>query len=180
MSRDLVRRLQRCNVDFANLRVHIIRGVHLKKKRRTTVIGAIFLLGVVFFVLVGNPIILKNKYNLGQSIKAISTKGITLNEIVPFEWNKVYTFDPYTTKQEIERIIGFQSNNISETVSEGMTQLIFVKGNRIVCDICGYSDNLGYSVSFSTNNGSYSIIKYEDNATFSVERIGNIVVLSSQ
>ena len=125
-----------------------------------------------------------NGKNIGQAIKTIANttglEAITLNEIVPFEWEAVYSFSPYTPKQEMENIIGFKSKHITETVSEGMTQLIFVMGNKVVCNICGYSDNLGYSISLWSGDEreNYARVRYEDNVIFSVERKENVVVLS--
>jgi len=150
----------------------------MKKKRLTILIIGAVLLSAIILALFGNPFILKKRYDFGQSVKSIDAESITLNELAPFEWDAVYTFAPYMPKQEMEKILGFKSNHIRETVSEGMVQLIFVKGNRVVCDIQGYSDNLGYSVFFSIREGSYSQINYEDSAVFSVERTDNLIVLT--
>jgi hypothetical protein len=145
------------------------------------IIGGGLLCALILLLLFGNPIITKKENDFGKTIKAISAKTVAFNDIVPFEWDKVYTFDPYTTEQEIEEIIGFESNDITETVSEGMTQLLFIKGNKVVCDICGYSDNLGYNVSFLFNdNAPFQMIEHEDNVFFSVERIDGILALTEE
>ena len=77
---------------------------------------------------------------------------ISLSELTPFSWDAVYTFDPYTSREEMEQALGFSSKDFRETVSEGMVQLIFVDygdsagTGKVVCSICGYDGNLGYFV----------------------------------
>ena len=115
-----------------------------------------------------------SNYRLKQSIHTISKPPVTLNEIVPFEWDIVYTFAPYTSRSEIEEIIGFKSNAIQETVSEGMVQLLFVKDNAACGSICGYSENLGYSVHFSDK------VKLTDNKQFDVDIQDDIVYLTEK
>jgi hypothetical protein len=150
------------------------------KKRRLiiiTIISAVLFVCIMFLVIFGNPIILKNRYDFGHAVKNLSTETITLNEITSFEWDIVYSFAPYTPKQEMEKIIGFKSNYITETVSEGMLQLIFVKDNKVVCNILGYSSNLGYSISLWTGAEDYCQIRYEDDISFSVEYEDNVPLL---
>lgn len=60
----------------------------------------------------------------------------------------VYTFEPYMSKEKIEHVIGFKSNLIQETVSEGMVQLLFIKGSFAVASVCGYGGNLDIALTF--------------------------------
>ncbi len=114
--------------------------------------------------------IMKNNRLLKKAVVAIAAKEVFLNEIVPFEWDCVYSFAPYAPKEEMERVIGLRSKHIKETVSEGMVQLIFIKDDEVVCSICRYSDNLGYRISFYDGAGSYSKLCFEQNAVFRVEK----------
>jgi len=154
-------------------------GVSTVKNRKIIVItGAILLACIVLMGIFGNPLMLKNRYGFGQSIKSIRAETVTLGEITPFDWDAVYTFAPYTAKQEMENVIGFKSKYITETVNEGMVQLFFVKGNKVVCDIVGYSSNLGYSISIWVGNGeSYCKIERDEDVVFLVERGGDIPIL---
>lgn len=93
---------------------------------------------------------------------------------MPFEWSTVYTFDPYVTRSEIEKIIGFKSNAIQETVNEGMVQLLFVKGSSVSGSVCGYAENLGYCIEFSGK------INFEDNTPFDVRIQDDIVYLTKR
>ena len=143
---------------------------HISKKRVIIyVLIAVLIPLTVFIALFGNPIVLKNNYNFGQSVLALEVDSIALNELTSFTWDTVYIFTPYMPRRDMEEIIGFRSRHITPTFCEGAMQLIFVRGNRVVCSIVGYRE--GFHVFFYTARGeNYSKIKYEDNAVFSVER----------
>ncbi len=145
----------------------------MKKKVWMISAMAIAILAISCYM-IGNPLITYHNYRLKQSIHTISKPTVTLNEIVPFEWDIVYTFAPYTSRSEIEEIIGFKSNAIQETVSEGMVQLLFVKDNAVCGSICGYSENLGYSVHFSDK------VELKDKKHFDVDIQDDIVYLTEK
>jgi len=132
------------------------------KKR---ILFAFFSIAVILIVgerMFGSPLVKYNNYHLKQNMQTISESEVTLNSVVPFEWDTVYTFPPYTSKAKIEKTIGFESNEIKETVNEGMVHLIFVKGNTVTGSICDYPKNLGYSIEFKDK------VKFKDNAVFEV------------
>ena len=76
-----------------------------------------------------------------------------------------------TSREEIARTIGFDSPEISETIGEGVTQLIFVEEDRVVLCICAYPENLGYDVDFT------GCVRYGEHTPFTV-RQGSVVRLS--
>lgn len=97
----------------------------------------------------------QNGRRLGNAIREFAVSApdqseIYLSELTDFDWNTVYSFDPYTSTEEMEQVLGFSSRNLTETVSENMVQLVFVGydessgKSRVVCNICGYADYLGY------------------------------------
>ena len=140
------------------------------KKRIRIWIGffaGILLLG---YIIIGNPVVFVHNHQLKSAITSISedTDAITLNEIVPFQWDTVYTFEPYATREEIAEIIGFDSSSIRETVSEGMVQLLFVKDHKVTSSVCGYAV------------GFFDRVDYEENAVFSVKREDGLVILVKQ
>lgn len=136
----------------------------MKKKIIITVFSVIAVVVLVGFLVVGNPVVSVHNNELKKAVTSIkSSETVTLNEVVPFEWDNVYTFKPYTSKDEIEKVIGFKSNSIKETVNEGMVQLIFVKDNKVTASVCQYAEDLGYDIIFGDS------ISYESNAKFSVE-----------
>ena len=98
----------------------------------------------------GNPVIRINNHRLKKAVTALEAgQTVTLNEVVPFEWDAVYTFSPYTSEEEIEEIIGFKSRDIvANDINEGMTHLIFTKGEKVQAAVLGYPSNLGYRIDF--------------------------------
>ncbi|MFA9423240.1 MAG: hypothetical protein ACERLG_06665, partial [Sedimentibacter sp.] len=114
-----------------------------------------------------------NNSKLKQSITSIMTDSVELNQTVPFEWDVLYTFDPYTSKLQIEEIIGFKSNSIRENnINEGMVHLLFVKDEKVVASILGYSENLGYRIDFTDR------VSYSDNSIFNIDKNNDVVILS--
>ncbi len=110
-----------------------------------------------------------------NNIKALKNETeITLNDITPFEWDIVYSFDKYTSKEEVQETIGFKAN-VGETVSEGMPHLVFVKDNEVVCEIIGYSNNLGVDLNIFSSS-----INASDNIVFKVKNTSDIVCLSEK
>lgn len=111
----------------------------------------------------------KQLETLGTALTHTAEGETTLNAVVPFEWDAVYTFPPYTGKEEIEAAIGFRSSRIRETVNEGMVQLVFVRGKRLAAMVCGYPDELGYDVEFTGK------ITFAEQAVFTVRQKGDVV-----
>ena len=132
------------------------------KKRILFVFFSIAVILIVGERMFGSPLVKYNNYHLKQNMQTISASEVTLNAVVPFEWDTVYTFPPYTSKAKIEKTIGFESNEIKETVNEGMVNLLFVKGNTVTGSICDYPKNLGYSIEFKDK------VKFKDNVVFEV------------
>ena len=109
-----------------------------------------------------------------EQLKEKDGEEVTLNDIIPFSWDTVYTFAPYTRKQSIEERIGFSSDAIANTVNEGMIQLIFVKGAKVVSSICGYSDKLGYDIEFT------DCVERKDEVPFEVHVTENYIELKEK
>lgn len=145
----------------------------MKKKVWNIIAVTIVILAISYYI-IGNPFIAYNNYQLKQSIRTISKTEVTLNEVVPFEWDAVYTFTPYASRSEIEEIIGFKSNAIKETINEGMVQLLFVKGGHVVGSVCGYADNLGYSIYFGDK------VEFEEKTLFDVCIQDDIIYLTER
>lgn len=146
----------------------------MKKRNKftITIIFSTILVAILGYLVLGNPVVLINNYKLENSIKSIQSDNIKLNEVVPFDWDIVYTFQPYTPKENIEEIIGFKSSSIKENnINEGMVHLLFVKGEKVVASILGYSTNLGYRLDFPSK------VTFVENAQFKVSIIDNIVTL---
>lgn len=152
----------------------------VRKSSAVRIFAAAAAAGILIFAVylfVGNPSVWYHNQSLKKAVCGIAAgaeqkETVTLNEIVPFSWDKVYTFEPYTGREEIEKTIGFPSSSIRETVNEGMVQLLFVKGKKVTASVCGYPQSLGYDVIF---NGD---IAYADKAEFHAVRQSGIVRLT--
>ncbi len=112
-----------------------------------------------------------------------SVETVNLTDITPFEWDVAYSFDPYTTKDTIYETIGYKWDNISETVNEGMNQIVFLKDGKVVCYLYGYPENNGYGIYFTSENGmgvtSASVLSSKDDLTFQVIRSDNGLYLEN-
>lgn len=116
----------------------------------------------------------KNEKAFIKNIKALEDMSeVVLNDVTPFEWEVVYSFGPYASKDKIQETIGFRAN-VGETVSEGMLHLLFVKDKEVVCEIIGYPSNLGVMMNL------FGRIKIDDKVVFKVERKDSIVYLEEK
>ena len=147
-------------------------------------LGIIVVLAVLYMIL-GDPRIYRNNAKLEEALTGITGDSVTLEEVVPFEWTAVYTFDPYTSIDRIERVIGSKSPALKESLNEGMTHVVFTNRGGVVASICAYPSNIGYSLSFSGGkntyydypDGGYSHIEYGDETVFEVTRQDGLVWL---
>ena len=48
-------------------------------------------------------------------------------------WDVEYFFEPYTPKDDIYKTVGYKWDTISEQVSEGMNQIVFLNDGKVVC-----------------------------------------------
>ena len=117
-----------------------------------------------------------NNAKLEKTLSTLDCDSITLEKIVPFEWTTVYTFDPYTSKERIERVVGSKIPALKESVSEGMNHVVFTNRGRVVASVCTHPASTGYYLSFtggentyySYSDGGYSHIEYGDEIVFEV------------
>ncbi len=65
--------------------------------------------GWMYYLLFGSPIVTWNDNRLEDAVRNLSAETITLEDLVPFEWDIVYTFAPYTSREDIADAIGFDS-----------------------------------------------------------------------
>ncbi len=142
----------------------------MKKKLMFAVIGVICIIIVVYLGFDRLAVKYNNRI-LKSSITSIEKKRVSINEVVPFDWDAVYSFEPYTSKKDIEAKIGFKSSFVYETVSEGMVQLIFIKNKKIVSNTYGYPSFLEYDIKFK------GVIKFNEGRKFNVIKNKGVVTL---
>lgn len=119
----------------------------------------------------------KEVFSIEQSVETVN-----LADITPFEWDVVYSFDPYTSKEAIYETVGYKWDHISETVDEAMNQIVFMKDKKVVCYLYGYPGNNGYGIYFAGQNKTedtfYSVLSINDDLNFKVTRNDDVVILS--
>lgn len=95
-----------------------------------------------------------NRYLTDKLLNAVSDTSGTAGELFDFDYDKLYVFEPYQSKDEMEKQIGFKSRVLKETVNENMMNILFVKDDSPVAYLYGYGSNNGYYIELPT--GSYS------------------------
>ena len=99
----------------------------------------------------------ENRALLKQSIleKASEYTVLSLSEITPFEWDKVYIFPAYATSGYMYGKVGYFWDKIPYIVThETMMQIVFMNEGRVVCFI--YGDNQSYDDEYNVGYGFYS------------------------
>ncbi|MBT2647592.1 hypothetical protein J7E52_12775 [Bacillus sp. ISL-34] len=122
-----------------------------------------------------NEVLLKEEVlSIGQSVETIN-----LSDVTPFDWDVVYSFGPYTPKDHIYETVGYKWDIISETVNEGMNQIVFLKDGKVVCYLYGYPENNGYGIFFESENYKETgyMLNIKDDLNFQVERSDSVVYL---
>lgn len=109
----------------------------------------------------------KNYHSLKKEVLSIdqSAEKVNLLDVTPFEWDNVHFFKPYTPVQEIYATVGYEWDSITETVSEGMNQIVFLNGGEVVCYVYGYPVNNRFGIFYSGIT-----LNVNDNLDFRVTR----------
>lgn len=146
----------------------------MNKKKIITLIIAAFAAVLLGWLFIGNPIVAYNNHRLKKAvISAANQETVEINEIIPFDWDAVYTFSPYADKAEIEKTIGFHSISVKENnISEGMVHLLFVKDKKVAASVLGYGDHLGYRIDFPSK------VSFAEHALFHVSNSDGTVTLT--
>lgn len=155
------------------------------KRKKVMIIALTILLTIMLIKVFKKDVWDVNEQLLKQEVMNIgsSVESVNLSDITPFEWDLVYSFDPYTSKDLIYQTVGYKWDSISETVNGGMNQLVFMKNEKVVCYLYGYPANNGYGIFFSSEgkdvSAPASILSVEDDLLFQVVRGDNVVLLTN-
>jgi hypothetical protein len=84
---------------------------------------------------------------LSYSIPQISG---TAEDLFDIDYDTLYVFEPYQTKDEMEAQIGFKCRVLNQVVSEGILNILFVKDNSPVAYLYGYPSTIGYFIGLPT------------------------------
>lgn len=127
--------------------------------------------GILLYLLVGNPTVFANNKRFGDTMRSRQSGQIAMNDLIPFRWDFAYVFDSYASKEEIETAIGFSSSAISAIGDESVQEIVFVKGQKVVCCISNRPHNTGYKLQLMDSGKNYQMAAYSDNALLNVELI---------
>lgn len=124
---------------------------------------------LIFFNLFKEEVWEDNANKLVNSFNIISGDADIqdLNDFIPFEWDKLYSFTPYTSKEEIYKVIGYKWDNISETVNDDMNQIVFVNKGKVICYLYGYPEDIKLDFDFGEYEGSYIKLTPNQKLSFS-------------
>ncbi|MFF2590602.1 hypothetical protein ACFVSS_22635 [Peribacillus butanolivorans] len=152
------------------------------KSKKTVVIIAFGIICIAIFInLLKKDLWDVNEELLKEEVLLIghSRETINLLDVTPFDWDVVYSFKPYTPKDDIYETVGYKWDTISETVNEGMNQVVFLKDGKVVCYLYGYPGNNGYGISFESENYKDAgyMLNIKDDLNFQVERSDSVVNL---
>ena len=135
------------------------------KKKLPFLLGAIVfccVLAIIFALLFGNPLMAWHNHQLQAALRDLPEGTVTLEEAVPFEWDVLYSFDPYTSREEMENVMHLKSDAVQAGVSEGQRSFVFTKDDKVVCSMYGTPQKLGYDLCAIP---SYTVYRYSSAAS---------------
>ncbi len=129
-----------------------------KQLSKLAIIIILSLLGILLLIKCQTkPIWEVNEKLFYEALEAkpeLSGKRITvaeLAEILPFEWDTVYYFQPYYSEKEAAKIIGIPDFPVQMSVNEGTNQVLFMDKGKVVCYVYGYPEHSGLYIALGPN-----------------------------
>lgn len=119
------------------------------KNFKIAMICIIFMVGIVtilFLINKNNPLNKNTNYLEGVLSQRDSEKSGIAKELFNLDYGKVYVFQPYLTKNDMENQIGFKCSVLKESVNEGMVNILFTKNHSPVAYLYGYPSSIGYFI----------------------------------
>ena len=152
-----------------------------RKQRFYIAAAGVLAVIALLWSVIGSPVVLWHNHQLKTALTGLTDTSITLEQAVPFSWDEVYTFAPYTSVEEIQEVIGTTSFNLKEAESEGVLQLVFLDGGAVTAAVCATPAALGYDVDLASAVDSTPCkLTHGENISFAVERDGGVVRLTAQ
>ena len=148
----------------------------------TIIIGLIVLLGIIGILNQSKKSLLDlNSKSFKEQVLSLGQMAgtVDLSNLTRFEWDAVYSFSPYTSKESINKVLGFKFDGLTETVNEAMNQIIFVRRGKVVCYLYGYPSNIGYGISFDSTDYKNGVVMFypKDNLNFTVTKNKDVIYL---
>lgn len=152
---------------WGNVLIAKERSMRKIQLKAVSVWAAMILIGIMAFMGVLRSEESKNARVFEKNVREKCTDyiSVSLNELTPFEWDKMYSFPPYMPKEQMYEMMGFESGKVSETFNEGQVNIVFTHGNEVACTISGYNQTFGI--------GGKIELSSSENPTFIVTRTGS-------
>lgn len=137
------------------------------KRMKRILVGGLLVFMVSYFVMVVLMYFaFKNQMDLEVALQELPEGEVTLEEVVPFPWESLYQFGPYTTVAEMEEITGIKSSYFQDIETDDIWLSYFIHQGQVVCSVGGYEGQLGFSIQLMEGS-----LFFGENRLFSVEHI---------
>lgn len=114
----------------------------------------IFLMICIFFAILillslylynnSNNTLNKNTKELADILLINDKLNGKIQDLIKFDYEKIYVFSPYQPKKDMERTIGFKCSKLKRSLSEGMMNILFVNEKKAVAYLYGTGENSYY------------------------------------
>lgn len=108
----------------------------LKKNKKLIGLVSLIICSLILVIYINPIYLVRNKMLINNIEKVSNKKIITLEELIPFDFDAVYFFAPYSYKKDIEKEIGFKSRFIKDNYTDNLgTELIVVKNKKVISSV---------------------------------------------
>lgn len=133
----------------------------------------------ILILLMAVVVLIFSQFGNGAKVRALKKEMLaledgsvmTLEEVIPFEWERLFQFDPYTSREQIEEAIRKKIHRSSITVNDNERTMLAMSGRDVVYDSSGDPSVYGYL--FQTSGE----MKRGEHTEFRVEHRGDYVFL---
>lgn len=126
-------------------------GIFQKRKKRflknQILLGGSAVILILLLVLLAGVLwhFIRAEQKTESFIRAVQDKKpgeVTMKELAGFGWEEGYCFPPYTSKEEMEKKLGFSSGKLEDNlVNDNVQYIVFTKGKRVVCSFFSNREN---------------------------------------
>lgn len=96
----------------------------------------------------------KNMEKLFENIVKSSYGETTFGKLADFQWEKGYCFLPYTSREDMEKTLGFSSGKLQDNmVNDDVEYIVFVKNEKVVCH---FYTNRSQDITFQLEAGEFT------------------------
>ena len=119
-----------------------------------------------------NSLVSKNTRQLERSLISKNIADGKVSNLIGFNYDKMYVFEPYQSVDKMEKQIGFKYSKLQEGIDEGIINILFVKDNKAIAYLFGYSVNNGYFIKIPSGEYTKALV---DKMTYKMENreVGN-------